>query len=211
MEARLRTWTLGVLLLGSLSCNFPAGDGPAGRRPGCDFGESQRLVLAGACEADRETVSAFFAELPTGLDEAGREALARSVVQESLRAGLPVELVLAVILVESGGDARAVSHKGARGLMQLRPATAEAIAAEIGLPWTGPALLFDPVANVHLGVAYLERLVKRYGDVATALAAYNWGPTHIAGRLRRGEALPEEYPSRVLGTAGSSPLFAHRI
>jgi soluble lytic murein transglycosylase len=131
-------------------------------------------------------------------------------MQESLRSGLPVELVLAVILVESSGNAFAVSHAGAVGLMQLQPSTAEAVAAEIGLPWTGPALLFDPVANVHLGVAYLERLMARYGDVETALAAYNWGPTRIAARLRRGEALPVEYPRRVLAAA-SSALRAHRI
>jgi len=164
------------------------------------------LLLARACEADYAGVVAFFAELPTGLTEGGREALARTIVKESLRSGVPVELVLGVILVESGGKAFAVSRAGARGLMQLRPATAEAIAAEIGLPWSGPALLFDPVANVHLGIAYLERLIERYGDLATALAAYNWGPTRIATCLRRGQPLPAVYPSRVFSAAGSSSL-----
>jgi len=63
-----------------------------------------------------------------------------------------------------------------------------------------------PVPNVRLGVAYLKQLIERYGDVETALAAYNWGPTHIAARLRRGEALPAEYSSRVLAAVGSSAL-----
>ena len=52
---------------------------------------------------------------------------------------------------------------------------------------------------MKLGVAYLKWLESRYdGDVPTALAAYNWGPGHIDRRLRRGRALPTEYPRLVL-------------
>ena len=208
MEARFLTWTLGVLLLTSLSCNVVPTGAPGGRGHWTGFGEPERSLLAGTSEAEYAGIAAFLGGLPTGLDEHKRSALARTVMQESARAGLAVDLVLAVILVESSGNAFAVSKAGAIGLMQLRPATAEAVAAEIGLPWTGPALLFDPLANVQLGVAYLRQLIERYGDVETALAAYNWGPTHIASRLRRGEALPVEYPRRVLAAAGSSALRA---
>jgi soluble lytic murein transglycosylase len=211
MVARRLTWTLAVLLLASLSCNVVPDDGPAGRGPATGTGECGLLLLAERCEAEYAAVGAFLAGLPTGLGAGKREALARTIVQESVRAGLSVELLLAVILVESGGNAYAVSPAGALGLMQLRPFTAEAIASEIGLPWTGSGLLFDPVANVRLGVAYLERLMARYPDVETALAAYNWGPTRIAARLRRGQALPLEYSGRVLAAAGSSALRARRI
>jgi soluble lytic murein transglycosylase-like protein len=211
MEARRLTWSLAVLLLASLSCNIVPADAPAGRRHPTGLEESERLLFVRALEANYTGVVALLAGLPTGLDAGGREALARAVIQESVRSGLEVELVLGVILVESSGNASAVSKAGAIGLMQLQPSTAEAVATEIGLAWTGPALLFDPVTNVHLGVAYLRQLIGRYGDVATALAAYNWGPTHIAARLRRGEALPVEYPSRVLAAAGASALRARRI
>jgi soluble lytic murein transglycosylase-like protein len=211
MEARRLTWSLAVLLLASLSCNIVPADAPAGRGRPTGLEESERLLLARVSEAKYRGVVAFLGGLPTGLNAGRREALARAVIQESVRSGLAVELVLGVILVESSGNACAVSNAGAIGLMQLRPSTAEAVAAEIGLPWTGPALLFDPVVNVHLGVAYLGQLIERYGDVATALAAYNWGPTRIAARLRRGEALPVEYPNRVLAAAGSSALRAQRI
>jgi len=211
MEARRLTWSLAVLLLASLSCNIVPADAPAGRGLPTGLEESERLQLARVSKAKYPGVVAFLGGLPTGLDARGREALARAVIQESVRAGLEVELVLGVILVESSGNAFAVSKAGAIGLMQLRPFTAEAVAAEIGLPWTGPALLFDPVANVRLGVAYLRQLIERYGDVATALAAYNWGPTHIAARLRRGEALPVEYVSRVLVAADASALRTQRI
>jgi soluble lytic murein transglycosylase-like protein len=206
MEARRLTSSLAVLLLASLSCNIVPADGPAGRGVPTGFEESEALRFARVSEAKHPGVVAFLAGLPTGLDEDGREALAHAVIQESVRSGLEVELVLGVILVESSGNTRAVSKAGAIGLMQLRPFTAEAVAAEIGLPWTGPTLLFDPVANVRLGVAYLSQLIERYGDVATALAAYNWGPTHIAARLRRGEPLPAEYVSRVLVAADASAL-----
>jgi soluble lytic murein transglycosylase-like protein len=49
-----------------------------------------------------------------------------------------------------------------------------------------------------MGVAYLRELSDRFGSVPIALAAYNWGPTHIDRRIRRGRALPEEYPRLVL-------------
>jgi len=87
---------------------------------------------------------------------------------------------------------------GAMGLMQLMPATAEDVAGRIGLRWAGPETLFDPVTNVRLGVVYLRELLDRYKNVAVALAAYNWGPTRIAERLRQGEPVPALYARRVL-------------
>jgi soluble lytic murein transglycosylase-like protein len=211
MEARRLTWSLAVLLLASLSCNIATSGTPAGRGLPTGLDESERLLLVRVSEAKYAGVVAFLDGLPTGLDAVGREVLAGAVIRESVRSGLAVELVLGVILVESSGNASAVSKAGAIGLMQLQPSTAEAVAAEIGLAWTGSELLFDPVLNVHLGVAYLSKLIERYGDVATALAAYNWGPTRIAARLRRGEALPAEYPGRVLAAAGSSALRTRQI
>ena len=211
MEARRLTWTLAVLLLASLSCNVVPADAPAGCGLPTEIEEPERLLLAGVSEAECAGIAALLGGLPTGLSARKRAALAHAVTQESARSGLAVELVLAVILVESSGNPFAVSKAGAIGLMQLLPSTAEAVAAEIGLRWTGPELLFDPSANVQLGVAYLRQLIGRYGDVETALAAYNWGPTRIAARLRRGEALPAEYVSRVLVAADASALRTQRI
>jgi soluble lytic murein transglycosylase len=124
--------------------------------------------------------------------------VAVAIAAESSRAELPIELVLALIQVESSGYNFAVSPMGAMGLMQLKPATGEEVAGEIGLRWRGAQTLFDPVSNVRLGVFYLRELVDRYGSVKTALAAYNWGPTLIAERLRLGEPLPAVYAHRVL-------------
>jgi soluble lytic murein transglycosylase len=100
--------------------------------------------------------------------------------------------------VESRFNAFALSPVGAIGLMQVMPATGEELAADLGVVWRGAQTLFDPFVNLRLGVAYLKQLESRYGDTATALAAYNWGPGHIDRRIRRGRALPTEYPKLVL-------------
>lgn len=79
------------------------------------------------------------------------------------------ELVVAVIRAESGFDARAVSHAGARGLMQLMPATGR----RYGLRTSE---LYDPAKNIEAGVRYLRFLADRFGDdLARILAGYNAG------------------------------------
>ena len=92
--------------------------------------------------------------------------------------GVRADLVRAVIQVESGFDPRAVSSKGALGLMQLMPAPA----AELGV--SDP---FDPAENIRDGITYLRWLLDRYdGNEELALAAYNAGPGAV-----------EQYGNRV--------------
>ena len=158
---------------------------------------------------DAYTVAAALSGLQTGLLPLEITRLSVVIAAESNRAELPIELVLAVIQVESSGYNFAVSPVGAMGLMQLMPATAEGVAGRIGLRWAGPKTLFDPVTNVRLGVVYLRELLDRYGSVTTALAAYNWGPTRIAERLRQGKPVPALYAQRVLSVyekAKAAPL-----
>jgi soluble lytic murein transglycosylase-like protein len=135
----------------------------------------------------------------SGLTETEIEEIATAIVRESLRYGFDPNLVLAVIHIESRGDAFALSPAGAMGLMQIMPATGEELAAEFGIRWIGPQTLFQPVPNVQMGIAYLRQLEARYGSLATALAAYNWGPGRIDARIRRGAALPARYSGLVLG------------
>ena len=63
-------------------------------------------------------------------------------------------------------------------------------------------LLFDPTANVRLGVAYLRELADRYGSLHTALSAYNWGPGHIDRRIATGAPLPRIYAELVFEAYG---------
>jgi soluble lytic murein transglycosylase-like protein len=82
-------------------------------------------------------------------------------------ASVEPNLLRAVIVVESGFNSRAVSKRGAVGLMQLMPATATRF---------GASDRFDPRQNVHAGARYLKFLIDRFGqDVRLALAAYNAG------------------------------------
>jgi soluble lytic murein transglycosylase-like protein len=160
--------------------------------------EVDRIPSEALLRAEADEIARFLQDRNTGLLPAEVVHLSRVIVVEAHRAGLPPALVLAVIEVESGGRNFVTSKVGARGLMQLLPTTAAAVAAGSAVPWSGPETLFDPVANVRLGVRYLRELIDRYDSIPTGLAAYNWGPGRIGGRLRRGEPIPRRYADRVL-------------
>lgn len=87
----------------------------------------------------------------------------------------PPSLVKAVIAVESAGNEKAISSKGARGLMQLMPATAK----ELGVDAR------DPEQNVEGGSRYLGKLISKYKQPEIALAAYNWGPGNIDSAIKK--------------------------
>lgn len=90
-------------------------------------------------------------------------------------------LVAAVIREESRFQADAVSGKGACGLMQLMPATAEEMAGKMGETYT-KASLMKPENNIRYGTAFLASLMKKYdGDMVLALAAYNAGGSRVDG------------------------------
>lgn len=150
-----------------------------------------------ARDADERAVLAFLRSRHTGMARHDEANVARAVVEEARRYGFDPALVLAVIQVESGGYNLAISHVGAMGLMQLLPSTAEELARKHDLDWRGADSLFDPVLNVKLGTAYIQQLTLKYGDVTTALAAYNWGPGRIDQRIAKGSKLPSIYTNRI--------------
>ena len=118
--------------------------------------------------------------------------LERLAEEAARRHGLDPALVRAVVAVESGFQPQAVSPKGAKGLMQLMPATAREL---------GVADPFDAAANLDGGSRYLRSLLARYeGDLAKALAAYNAG----MGAVARHRGVPpyaetRRYVQKVLG------------
>ena len=93
------------------------------------------------------------------------------VIQTANRHQVDPALVKAIIMAESGYNARAISKRGAKGLMQLMPATARALGVEDA---------FNPKQNISGGVRYFKQLVTQFdGDVKLALAAYNAGSRNV--------------------------------
>ncbi|OYV32693.1 MAG: hypothetical protein B7Z80_26190 [Rhodospirillales bacterium 20-64-7] len=96
--------------------------------------------------------------------------------------GVDPAVSLGIMRQESSFDITAISGAGARGLMQLMPATARKTAKLNGLPINGN--LYDPNFNMALGVAYINQLILSFGDcLPLAIAAYNAGPTNVANWL----------------------------
>ena len=101
----------------------------------------------------------------------GPEGVGKLAARHAGSYGVDSRLIMAIIKVESGFDARAVSSAGASGLMQLMPGTQRHL---------GVKDAFDPDANVEGGVRYFRSMLDRYGgDVSLALAAYNAGPANV--------------------------------
>ena len=135
-------------------------------------------------------------------------AIAESVAEESRRHGIEPELLISVIFSESRFRIDAVSEKGAIGLMQLLPSTAEEIAAHLNLRWQGDAHLLNPQANIAIGSYYLRQLMDLFdNDVQLALTAYNKGPGYVH-RLRAlaadgqdNAAISSAYADKIVGLA----------
>jgi len=93
------------------------------------------------------------------------------------QAGVPLDLLLALVATESSGRPRATSGSGACGLTQLLPGTARGVAAQLGDPDPEGVDVYDPAVNLRLGAHYLAEQLRDFGgDPALALAAYHRGP-----------------------------------
>ena len=113
--------------------------------------------------------------------------------------GVDSALIASVINAESGYKANAVSSKGAVGLMQVMPATAEWVAKKMKIELYD---LKDPKTNILIGTYYLKYLLDKFGDTKTALMAYNAGEGKVQGWLNEKKACPypetNKYVEKVL-------------
>ena len=146
---------------------------------------------------ERLRVLEVIEDLHTNLTPEEETSLAAHVDQCSRSYGFDPLLLLAIIQVESSFGPRAISCKGARGLMQVKPSTARAEVTRLGWEWSGDNNLFEPVLNVRVGIEYLSKLVLKFGSVEKALIAYNHGETAVRGWLSEGLSLPQAYLRRV--------------
>lgn len=141
-----------------------------------------------------------FEMLASLAESEGRIDLAIAVAKRSIEAGTPLmvhgypitplpnggtaerSLLFAIVRQESGFSSEAMSRVGARGLMQLMPATAAGLAGKLQLPYSLDRLTTDGVYNLTLGRSYIENLIDEFGgSYPLAIAAYNAGP----GRIRQ--------------------------
>jgi len=126
------------------------------------------------------------------------------IAEASQRFRVPETWIRAVMRVESRGDVRALSTKGAMGLMQIMPATWGYLRARYGLG-INP---YDPRDNILAGAAYLRELRDRY-DSPGFLAAYNAGPGRYEDYRATGRPLPSEtiaYVAAIAPLIGAEPL-----
>lgn len=167
------------------------GESPApvwrsGWNPAAALDEARRVVL-------HDLIDEVLARSARRMDPASRARLSAILIAEGQRVGVDPLLLAAVVDVESGYAPTAVSHRGARGLMQVMPETAAEVARKLGMVWTGPEQLDDPKLNVRLGAQYLAWLLERYaGNVRFALTAYNRGPASLR-RIVRARGLTQEH------------------
>jgi membrane-bound lytic murein transglycosylase B len=157
-----------------------------------------RIVLCGLLSGVIISDVAHAEPASSRTTQSGR-SYAANVAEAARRFGIPAQWIVAVMRAESAGDARAVSAKGAMGLMQIMPDTWDELRARYGLGHDP----FDPRDNILAGAAYLRELHDRFASPGF-LAAYNAGPTRYAEHLATGRPLPRETRAYV---AALEPLI----
>lgn len=154
--------------------------------------EASQLLIAAPAAPPAEVAEAPALPMPTPAAPLSGEI--RAAAQ---RHALPESLLAAVIAVESGFNATAVSPKGAKGLMQLMPATARRF---------GVKDVFEVRDNLNGGAAYLKLLLTQFdNDLRLALAAYNAGEGAVERAGRRVPPYPEtrDYVAKVMARMAS--------
>jgi hypothetical protein len=138
-------------------------------------GDKYKLQIAGGTvEVVAEEVVSIEPEevfTPTKHNEAVNAPFGELIEAASAQYRVDADLITSVIAAESNFDPKAISHRNARGLMQLLPETASRL---------GVRDIFDPKENIDAGTRYLGELLKHYNnDLVLALAAYNAGPEKV--------------------------------
>jgi hypothetical protein len=145
----------------------------------------RRYVLLLSEDGDRDGQRRSTGNVPADVTHRGAPYFGL-IDEAARRAEVPAALLRAVVAVESAFDPRAVSRKGAQGLMQLRPGTAARY---------GVRRPFDPADNLRGGASYISDLLRRYDDdMELALAAYNAGEEAVD---RYGRTIPPFVETRL--------------
>ncbi|MBW8812458.1 MAG: lytic transglycosylase domain-containing protein [Caulobacterales bacterium] len=127
------------------------------------------VTYAGPAVYTSDGARPILAPVPTGGSRQAPPEVAAAIQESAARHALPAPVVEAVAWQESRFNQQALSPKGARGIMQLMPATASVLGVDAA----------DLRANIDGGAAYLASQMRRFGDLSLALAAYNAGPEAV--------------------------------
>ena len=153
-------------------------------------------------------------------DSSANKKLAQTIVTQSMAANYDPLLVAAVIKYESTFNQAATSNRGARGLMQVMPATAEYLRQSQGLSATTHNTS-STAGNLRVGIQYLKYLERKFnGNRELALIAYNWGPTNVNEAINNGKRFLQasvKYARNILSEqkrwqlefAARAPEFQH--
>jgi soluble lytic murein transglycosylase len=148
-----------------------------------------------------ENIVSYLEEHMPNMPEDRLREIANYVYAESKERELDYRLVLAVMKVESNFKQDAVSSKGARGLLQIKPSLGRGIAETLGVTWSGDRILHEPQKNIKFGVYHLSQLIEDFDTLQWALYAYNSGSTkarelsakHKQPGVRFAKAVLDEY------------------
>lgn len=113
------------------------------------------------------------------LNDKSLRTIAEIVYDESLQKNVDYRLVLAIMKIESNFRHDAVSRKGARGLLQVKPSLAKYLAQDVGVHWKDDTTLDEPEKNIKIGVHFFSQLMKDFESINMALHAYHVGPTRL--------------------------------
>lgn len=161
-----------------------------------DFHRAQRLMTDGYGEGLSRGPVPGQLELWWHAWPAPYEAEVRAV--EAAGVELDTSLLYSIMREESGYKPAVVSVSGARGLLQLMPATAERVAREVHLEAFSPDDLFEPRVNIRLGSAYLSGLLREFGGRrSAAIGSYNAGPEVVARWVAQSSGEDDEFVEEI--------------
>ena len=144
---------------------------------------AQSLTGPPAAQAQPTPAAKPAEQAPTAPHPPTADDICRTIEQAAAENELPVEFFARVIWQESRFNARAVSRKGAQGIAQFMPLTAD---------FRGLADPFDPIAALRASASYLRDLREKFGNLGLAAAGYNAGPGRVGAWLEDKRALPSE-------------------
>jgi soluble lytic murein transglycosylase len=157
--------------------------------------EIKRWILLAAQTGDYRLALRFLGRVKEPLGSISKAwshpvVYGRPILKAARTHGLPPQLILSLIRVESAFQVDAVSSSNARGLTQLLPSTAKSISVALGEPEPKEEDLFEPALNIRYGTWYLNELKQAFGNWPLAIAAYNGGPFNIRSYLETRQGLP---------------------